>query len=183
MLWQYCTGAITVHVQRKDDNLALLPVVWSNGIIIITWFWWCYLMHKKMNVLAVAPPTNIEHQYRTTSSHRFWCLQLWQSSQVVHYAAVLHICRYIKGTLFRGLFYSTQYPLVVCAFSDSDWAGNPTDRSWLLLSSWRSKKQTFVSRSSTEVEYHALVYTTSELIWLRWLLKDLGVSTFSPTPL
>ena len=37
--------------------------------------------------------------------------------------------------------------------------------------------------SSTEAEYRALVDTTYELLWLRWLLKDLGVSTFSVTPL
>ena len=38
-------------------------------------------------------------------------------------------------------------------------------------------------RSSTEAEYRALADTTSELLWLRWLLKDLGVSTSSATPL
>ena len=37
--------------------------------------------------------------------------------------------------------------------------------------------------SSTEAEYRALVDTTYELLWLRWLLKDLGVSTSSATPL
>ena len=37
--------------------------------------------------------------------------------------------------------------------------------------------------SSTEAEYRALADTTSELLWLRWFLKDLGVSTFSATPL
>ena len=49
--------------------------------------------------------------------------------------------------------------------------------------SWRSKKQTFVAYFSTEAEYHALVDTTSEFLCLRWLLKDLGVSTSSATPL
>ena len=49
--------------------------------------------------------------------------------------------------------------------------------------SWRSKKQTHVACSSTKVEYRALADTTSELLWLRWLLKDLGVSTSSTTPL
>ena len=40
-----------------------------------------------------------------------------------------------------------------------------------------------MARSSTEVEYRAFADTTSELLWLRWLLKDLGVSTSSATPL
>ena len=75
--------------------------------------------------------------------------------QSTHYATVLHIIRYLKGTLFHGLFYSAQSPLVLCAFSDADWAGDPTDRRsttgycFLLgfsLISWRSKKQTFVAR-------------------------------------
>ena len=39
-----------------------------------------------------------------------------------------------------------------------------------------------MARSSIEIEYHALVDTTSELIWLRWLLQDLGVPTSSATP-
>ena len=37
--------------------------------------------------------------------------------------------------------------------------------------------------SSTEVEHCALVDTTSKLLWLRWFLKDLDVSTSSATPL
>ena len=40
-----------------------------------------------------------------------------------------------------------------------------------------------MARFSTEAEYRALVDTTSELLWLRLLLKDLGVSTSSATHL
>ena len=40
-----------------------------------------------------------------------------------------------------------------------------------------------MAHSSTKAEYHALADTTSELLWLRWLLKDLGVYTSSATPL
>jgi len=118
--------------------------------------------------------------------------QYLSAPRSTHYAAVLRILRYLKGTLFHGLFYSAQSPLVLRAFSDADWAGDPTDRRsttgycFLLgssLISWRSKKQTHVARSSTEAEYRALADTTSELLWLRWLLTDLGVSTSSATPL
>ena len=47
--------------------------------------------------------------------------------RLTHYTAVLHILRYLKGTLFHGLFYSTQSPLILHAFSDADWVGDPTD--------------------------------------------------------
>ena len=40
-----------------------------------------------------------------------------------------------------------------------------------------------MARSSTEAEYRTLADTTSKLLWLRWLLKDLGVSTSSATSL
>ena len=105
---------------------------------------------------------------------------------------VLRILRYLKGILFHSLFYSAQSPLVLRAFSDADWAGDPTDCKsttgycFLLgssLISCRSKKQTHVARSSTEAEYSALTDTTSEFLGLRWLLKDLVVSTSSATPL
>ena len=109
-----------------------------------------------------------------------------------HYDVVLKILRYLKDTIFDGLHFSSHSSLTIQAYSDADWAGDPTDcrfttgYCFLLgdsLISWRSKKQTVITRSSTEVEYRALAATTVELIWLRWLLQDLGVDCSTATKL
>ena len=99
--------------------------------------------------------------------------QYLSAPRSTHYATVLCIIRYLKGTLFHNLFYLAQFPLALHAFSDADWAGDPTDRRsttgycFLLgssLISWQSKKQTFVTHSSTEAKYRALADTTSKLL-------------------
>ena len=109
-----------------------------------------------------------------------------------HYAVVLKILRYLKGTIFDGLHFSSHSSLTLQAYSGADWAGDPTDRRsttrycFLLgdsLISWRSKKQTIVARSSTETENRALAATTTELIWLCWLLQDLGIDCSTTTKL
>ena len=43
----------------------------------------------------------------------------------VHYAAVLCILRYIKGTLFHGLHFSLQFSLELRAYADAEWVGIP----------------------------------------------------------
>jgi len=40
--------------------------------------------------------------------------------------------------------------------------------------SWSFKKKPTVAKSSTEVKYHTITTTTSELLWLRELLNELG---------
>uniref|UniRef100_A0A2N9G1T1 Integrase catalytic domain-containing protein n=1 Tax=Fagus sylvatica TaxID=28930 RepID=A0A2N9G1T1_FAGSY len=54
--------------------------------------------------------------------------QFMSAPRSTHYAAVLRILRYLKGTLFHGLHFSAQSPLTLRAYSDADWAGDPTDR-------------------------------------------------------
>lgn len=45
---------------------------------------------------------------------------------------------------------------------------------------WSSKKQTGVSRSSTEAEYHSLASTTAEVCWVQSLLTELGFKLAQP---
>jgi len=80
--------------------------------------------------------------------------------------------------------------LELCAYSDADHGSDPTDRKSVTgfciflgdsLISWKSKKQSIVSQSSTEAEYRAMASTTKEIVWLRWLLADMGISFSHPT--
>ena len=51
------------------------------------------------------------------------------------------------------------------------------------LVTWKSKKQTVVSRFSVEAEYCAMTHTTCELIWLKTLLKGFGITCTNPIPM
>jgi len=82
--------------------------------------------------------------------------------------------------------------LELCAYFDADHGSDPTDRKSVTgfciflgdsLIFWKSKKQSIVSQSSTEAEYRAMTFTTKEIIWLRWLLVDMKVFFFHPTPM
>ena len=100
----------------------------------------------------------------------------------MHYAAVLHILRYVKGTMFHGLLFFAHSTLDLCV----DYARDPIDRcsttSYCFFLddsfiSWCSKKNNIVSRFSNEAIYHALPDTTYELLALHWLLKDMGLTS------
>ncbi|GAV82123.1 hypothetical protein CFOL_v3_25576, partial [Cephalotus follicularis] len=76
--------------------------------------------------------------------------QFMSAPRTTHFSAVLRILRYIKGTLFHDLHFSSETLFALHAFYDADWAGDPTDRRSTTgycfflgtsLISWRSKKQ------------------------------------------
>ncbi|XP_019053342.1 PREDICTED: uncharacterized protein LOC109114719 [Nelumbo nucifera] len=93
----------------------------------------------------------------------------------VHWSAVKRILRYLKSTVDHVITFRTSPELVLEAFSDAGWASCPVDRHsqggfcvylGRNLISWSSRKQSTVSRSSTESEYRSLASTTAEILWL-----------------
>jgi len=103
----------------------------------------------------------------------------------IHLTTAYRVLHYIKSTPGQGILLSSSSHIQLKAFCDSDWASYPDTRRWVTgyciflgdsLISWKSKKQSVISRSSIEVEYHSMASTCSELIWLRYLLQNLCIS-------
>jgi hypothetical protein len=118
--------------------------------------------------------------------------QFVASPTTIHWATVLRILRYLRGIIFQSLLLSSTSFLELRAYSDVDHGSDPTDRKSVTgfciflgdsLISWKSKKQSIISQSFTEVEYRAMTSTTKEIVWLRWLLADMRVSFSHPTPM
>ncbi|KAK3027747.1 hypothetical protein RJ639_042487 [Escallonia herrerae] len=90
----------------------------------------------------------------------------------LHLAAVHQIIHYLRGTLSRGLFFSSHSSLDLRAYADANWAGclntrHSTTR-WCVffgesLITWKCKKQNTISKSSTEAEYRAMSSACSEI--------------------
>ncbi|GKV37327.1 hypothetical protein SLEP1_g45367 [Rubroshorea leprosula] len=109
----------------------------------------------------------------------------------LHLTAVLLIIQYLRGTISRGLFFSSHLCMQLQAFADADWASCLDTRrsttSWCVflgdsLISWKCKKQKTVSKSTAEAEYRAMSSTCSKLTWLQGFLQTLTFPT-PPSPL
>ncbi|CAL8131835.1 unnamed protein product [Prunus armeniaca] len=105
-----------------------------------------------------------------------------------HIQVVKRILRYIKGTLEQGLIFHKSNDFTLRSFSDADWASSVDDRRSTTgaciflgpnLLTWTAKKQSTVSRSSTEAEYRALANTAAEIRWFGYLFRELGIPLHS----
>ncbi|CAN6202460.1 unnamed protein product [Urochloa humidicola] len=100
-----------------------------------------------------------------------------------HWRGIDRVMRYLRGTMSYGIHYSG-YPGVLEGYSDSNWI---TDADELKATSgyvftlgggavsWRSCKQTILTKSTMEAELTALDTAATEAEWLRELLMDLPV--------
>jgi hypothetical protein len=53
--------------------------------------------------------------------------QFMATPRSTHFSDVLRILRYLKGTLFHGLHFSSESPLELHSYTDADLVGDPTD--------------------------------------------------------
>jgi hypothetical protein len=114
-----------------------------------------------------------------------------------HMQAAKRVFRYLAGSKDIGLIFGSRngdsvadsrgrdcLRLDVCCFADADWANDKADRKsitgWVAKVngdpiSWASKKQRTVAQSTCEAELYAEAAAIQEVLWLRGLLKELGL--------
>nr|XP_033512826.1 uncharacterized mitochondrial protein AtMg00810-like isoform X1 [Nicotiana tomentosiformis] len=109
-----------------------------------------------------------------------------------HMEATVRVVKYIKGTAGLGLLMPAKGNKELVAYCDSDWGSCVETRksitSYIVkfgeaLISWKSKKQSTVSRSSAESEFRSMAATVAEVTWLVGLFGELGIGVNTPVQL
>ncbi|KAK1693091.1 hypothetical protein QYE76_009788 [Lolium multiflorum] len=109
-----------------------------------------------------------------------------------HWTAVKNILKYLKRTKDMFLCYGGDQELVVTSYTDASWNTDPDDSKsqsgyvFILNGaavSWCSSKQCTVAKSSTESEYIAASEASSEAVWMKRFIVELGVVPSALDPL
>ncbi|KAJ0627129.1 putative RNA-directed DNA polymerase [Helianthus annuus] len=102
--------------------------------------------------------------------------QFMHSPTEGHLKLAFHLLRYLKTAPGRGLLFSKGQSFDLTVFADSDWAKCLVTRKSVTgfcvflgnsLVSWKSKKQSTVSRSSAEAEYRSMCAAACESVWIK----------------
>jgi len=165
-----CSTPMEPHLQLQKNSGDLLPEPTTYRRLIGRLL---YLTHSRPEI-----------SYAVSKLSQFLA-----APRTDHMSAALHVLKFLKNNPSKGLFFSASSSLTLKGFSDSDWGACPDTRRSTTgfcfflgksLISWKSKKQTVVSRSSSEAEYRALAQATCEGQWLLYLLHDFLVPHPSP---
>ncbi|KAK1696352.1 hypothetical protein QYE76_013049 [Lolium multiflorum] len=119
-------------------------------------------------------------------------LYMVQPKGMEHWTAVKNILKYLKRTKDMFLCYGGDQELVVTSYTDASWNTDPDDSKsqsgyvFILNGaavSWASSKQCTVAKSSTESEYIAASEASSEAVWMKRFIVELGVVPSALDPL
>ncbi|GJT95759.1 ribonuclease H-like domain-containing protein [Tanacetum coccineum] len=131
---------------------------------------------------------------RSDISYVVYCLsQHMHSPLKSHLDIAMRVLKYLKLAPGYGIQFSKRNSVFdINAFSNSDWAKCPVTRRSVsgycvfvneCLVSWKSKKQSTLSRSSAEAEYRSMASVTCEIMWILKIIKDLNVDNLIPANL
>jgi hypothetical protein len=107
-----------------------------------------------------------------------------------HLKQAYRVLDYLAQTRHSGPTYSKSAASDVIGFSDADWAGQVDDRrstsgQVFMLNgaciTWASRAQNAIALSTAEAEWYALCDCGKSAIWLRRLLRDIGIPPTDPT--
>jgi hypothetical protein len=151
-----------------------------------------------MEIVGTLMYASISTRLDTTHAVHYLACHMLAPTRL-HMVAAERVLRYLAGTKEVGLVYGSrngqvigdsrersQLQVDVCAYSDADWANSKADRKsvtgWVAKLngdpvSWASKKQRTVALSTCEAELYAKAAAIQEVLWLRGLMKELGLHT------
>ena len=93
------------------------------------------------------------------------------------------------GTVGLGIMFKKTGKLNLSIYTDSDFGGSLVDHRSTTgyctmfggnLITWRSSKQSIISKSCTEAQFKALSSGIDEILWIRGILKDLHIQYEEP---
>ena len=110
-----------------------------------------------------------------------------------HMKVVIRILRHLKLNPGKRILFSKNEDYNnIEVYTDANWAGSASDRRSTLgyftfvggnLVTWRRKKQHVVARLSAEAEYRGTALGVCKVLWIRFILKDLGYPLQQPIQL
>ena len=115
--------------------------------------------------------------------------QFMHSPRNPHFLAANWVLRYLKGTPGLGISYQKTGKIDLVLYTDSDFARSQVDYRSTTgyctflgrnLVTWRNRKQSHISKSSTEAEFRAMPKGIDEVMWIQILLDELKISYIKP---